>query len=48
MLQEMDGEDQLDRSLKNDVLHKITKERSIVHTIKRSEANWICHILRRN
>jgi hypothetical protein len=34
--------------LKNEVLHKITKERSIVHTIKRNEANCICHILRRN
>ena len=34
--------------LKYEVLHKVTKERSIIHTIKRSEANWIGHILRRN
>ena len=34
--------------LKNEVLHKVTNERSIIHTIKMSEANWIGHILRRN
>jgi hypothetical protein len=33
---------------KNEVLRKVTKERNILHTIKRSEANWIGHILRRN
>jgi hypothetical protein len=30
------------------VLHRVKEERNIVHTIKRREANWIDHILRRN
>jgi hypothetical protein len=34
--------------LKNEVLHKATKERSIIRRIRASEANWIGHILRRN
>jgi hypothetical protein len=31
-----------------EVLHEVKEERNIVHTIKRREANWIGHILRRN
>jgi hypothetical protein len=31
-----------------DILHRVTKERSVLHEIKRREANWIGHILRRN
>jgi hypothetical protein len=31
-----------------EVLHRVEEERNIVHTIKRREANWIGHILRRN
>jgi hypothetical protein len=27
-----------------DVLHRITKEKNIVHKIKRRKANWIGHI----
>jgi hypothetical protein len=30
------------------VLHKVKKERSIIHTIKRREANWIGRSLRWN
>jgi hypothetical protein len=31
-----------------EILHRVKEERNIVHTIKRREANWIGHILRRN
>jgi hypothetical protein len=31
-----------------EVLHRVTEERNILHTIKRRQANWIGHILRRN
>jgi len=31
-----------------EVLHKVTLKRTILHTIKRSEANWIGHILCNN
>jgi hypothetical protein len=31
-----------------EVLHRVKKERIILHTIKRRKANWIGHILRRN
>jgi hypothetical protein len=34
--------------VRNEVLHRVKKERNIVHTIKRRKANWIGHILRRN
>jgi uncharacterized membrane protein YgaE (UPF0421/DUF939 family) len=34
--------------VRNEVLHRIKEERSILHTIKRWKANWIGHILRRN
>jgi hypothetical protein len=30
-----------------EVLHRVKKERNILHTIKRRKANWIGHILRR-
>jgi len=33
--------------VKNEVLHE-DKERNILHAVKRSKANWISHILRRN
>jgi hypothetical protein len=32
----------------NKVLHIVKEERNILHTIKRRNANWIGHILRRN
>jgi hypothetical protein len=36
-------------SLNNEaVLHRVKKERNILHTIRRRKANWIGHILRRN
>jgi hypothetical protein len=31
-----------------EVLHRVKEESNILHTIKRREANWIGHILRRN
>jgi hypothetical protein len=31
-----------------EVLHRVKEERNILHTIQRSKANWIGHILRRN
>jgi hypothetical protein len=31
-----------------EVLHRVKEERNNVHTIKRTKANWIGHILRRN
>jgi hypothetical protein len=34
--------------VRNEVLHRVDRERNIVHTIKRRKANWIGHILRRN
>jgi hypothetical protein len=37
-----------DRVRNEEVLHRVKVERNIVHTIKRREANWIGHILRRN
>jgi hypothetical protein len=30
------------------VLHRVKKERNILHTLRRMKANWIVHILRRN
>jgi ribosomal 50S subunit-associated protein YjgA (DUF615 family) len=46
---EKNGEDQLDRSVRNEeVLHRVKEERNIVHKVKRRKANWIGHILRRN
>jgi hypothetical protein len=40
--------DHLDRSCKNEVLHRINEERNILQTIKRRKANLIGHVLRRN
>jgi hypothetical protein len=37
-----------DRVRNKEVLHRVKDERNIVHTIKRRNANWIGHILRRN
>jgi hypothetical protein len=44
---EKDGEDQLPRSCKNEVLHGVMDGRNIVNTIKRRKASWIGHMLRR-
>jgi hypothetical protein len=42
-------EDQLDDRVRNkEVLHRVKKERNILHKIKRRKANWIGHILHRN
>ena len=49
MVLEKDGEDQLDRSLRNEeVLLRIKEQRNILHEIRKRKANWIGHILRRN
>jgi hypothetical protein len=37
-----------DRVSNEEVLHRVTQERNIIHTIKRRKADWIGHILRRN
>jgi hypothetical protein len=37
-----------DRVRNEEVLCRVKEERNIVHTIKRRNANWIGHILRRN
>jgi hypothetical protein len=37
-----------DRVNNEEVLHRVKEERNILHTIKRRQANWIGHILRRN
>jgi hypothetical protein len=34
--------------VKNEALQRVKVERNIVHTLKRSKANWIGHVLRRN
>ena len=31
-----------------EVLHRVKKDRNILHTLKRRKANWIGHILCRN
>jgi hypothetical protein len=33
--------------VRNEVLHRVKDERHILHTVKRSKANWIDHIFRR-
>jgi hypothetical protein len=38
----------LSRPVFQSVLHRVKKERNILHTIRRRKANWIGHILRRN
>jgi hypothetical protein len=42
------GEEQLDGTCENEVLHRVKEERNILQTVKRRKANWIGHILRRN
>jgi hypothetical protein len=37
-----------DRVRNEEALHRVKEERNILHTVKRREANWIGHILRRN
>jgi hypothetical protein len=37
-----------DRVNNEAVLHRVMKERNILHTVRRRKANWIGHILRRN
>ena len=37
-----------DRVRNEQVLYRVSEDRNILHTIKRTKANWICHILRRN
>jgi hypothetical protein len=34
--------------VRNEVLHRVKEEKNILHTMKRRNANWIGHILRRN
>jgi hypothetical protein len=37
------------KMVKNEkVLHRVKEERNILYTIKRRDANWIGHMLRRN
>jgi hypothetical protein len=46
---EKDGEDQLDRSCKEEeILRRVKEERNIIHTLKRRRADWVGDILRRN
>jgi hypothetical protein len=37
-----------DRVRNEEILRRVKEEMNILHTIKRKEANWIGHILRRN
>jgi hypothetical protein len=37
-----------DRVSNEAVLHRVKEERNILHAIRRGNANWIGHILRRN
>jgi hypothetical protein len=37
-----------DRVRNGEVLHRVKGVRSILHTLKRRQANWIGHMLRRN
>jgi len=34
--------------VRNEVLHRVMEERTILHTIGRGETKWIVHILRKN
>jgi hypothetical protein len=38
----------IDRVRNEEVLQSVKEERNILHTLKRRQANWISHILRRN
>jgi hypothetical protein len=33
--------------VKNEVLHRVKKDRNILHTIKRRKTNWSGHILKK-
>ena len=48
MVLEKDGEDQLDHVRNEEVLLRVSKQRNILHEIRKRKANWIGHILRRN
>jgi hypothetical protein len=37
-----------DRVRNEEALHRVKEDRNILHTIKRRQANWIGHNLRRN
>ena len=42
-------ENQLAQSLiTEEVLHRVKKQRNIIHTVKRRKVNWIGHILHGN
>jgi hypothetical protein len=43
-----DGEISWAHRLKNEVLHRVKEERSILRTVKKKKANWIGHILHKN
>jgi len=34
--------------MSHEILHRVKDERNVLHKIKRKNANWIGHILRRN
>ena len=46
--EEMEKISWTDRVSNEEALQKVKKERNVLHTIKRRNANWIGHILRRN
>ena len=49
MAQKRDGEDRLERSVKNEAaISTVKKERNIIHTRKRRKNIYIGHILRRD
>ena len=48
MVLEKDGNDQLGRSVRNEVLHRVKKVRKILCTIIRRKVKLIGRILRRN
>jgi hypothetical protein len=37
-----------DRVRNEEVLHRVTEQRNILHAVKRRKTNWIGHVLRRN
>jgi len=43
-----DGEDRLDRHVRNEVLKRVEEERNILHTVKRRKDSKIDNFLRRN
>jgi len=43
-----DGEDQLDRRVRNEILKRVEEEMNILHTMKRRKDNRIDHFLRKN